>query len=186
MILTVDRSYMHLHSLNRTLRTVAAIIRVVVDVCGYTAHSARWRSGRAAHSWSRLLAIIERLNHTTCIWTCFWQQEVVLEDLIVVCTNNASVQHLWPIVLQVLHKPCLCVVHQIVLVRRAARIFRIVEARGGGVGIGTEVIDVEILVDSHHVTISVACVIEWSVCVTTNGSASVRKFASSVGLVRLV
>jgi len=39
---------MHLHSLNRTLRAVAAIIRVVVDVRGYAAHASARGARRAA------------------------------------------------------------------------------------------------------------------------------------------
>lgn len=33
------RSYVHLHSLDGSLRAVAAIIGVVVDVCWHAAHS---------------------------------------------------------------------------------------------------------------------------------------------------
>ena len=66
---------MHLHSLNGTLRAVAAIIRVVVDVA--RAMNARYATVRGARRASadarrRLLAIIERLDHATGVWTCLW------------------------------------------------------------------------------------------------------------------
>lgn len=70
--------------------------------------------------------------------------------------------------------------------RRATRVFGIVEARGSGVRVGTKVIDVEILLDTHHVSISVACVVEGSICVATDGSTSVRKLATSIWLIWLV
>ena len=71
LLVTAASSYVHFHSLDGSLRTVATIIRMVVDVRGYATHSTttRWARG-APNSGCWLLAIIEGLDHATSIWTC--------------------------------------------------------------------------------------------------------------------
>ena len=91
-------SYVHFHSLDRSFRAVAAIIRVVIDVRG-DAHAAIRGTGCASYTRCGLLAIIEGLDHATGIRACLWQQKVVLEYLIIVV--YAAVYHFWPIALEV-------------------------------------------------------------------------------------
>ena len=182
-------SYVHLHSLDRALRTVRTVVRMMVDVGWHAAHaSRRWPSG-AAHPWRRLLAIIERLDHAACVGTCLGQQEVVLEYtvvIVVLTTADASIQHLWSVILQILHESRLSVIHQIVLVWRSSSILRIVESGGRCIWIRAKIVYVEVLVDAHETAVPVAGVVKWSVGVTANGATAIRELASRIWFVRLV
>ena len=161
-------SYVHLHSLDSSLRTVAAIIRVVVHVLLHLSHSTLRRTSRTAHSGRRLLAIIESLYHATRVGTGFRQQEIVLEYSIVVIRSDAIVDHLWPVVLKVLHEPSLSVVHQIILVGRASLILRVVESRGCRIWIRAEIVDVQVFVDTHETAVSILRSIKGTIAVTAD------------------
>lgn len=103
-----------------------------------------------------------------------------------VVSADATIQHLWSVVLQVLHKSSLCVIHQIVLVWRSSSILWVVESRSRGVRIGAKIVYVEVLVDTHQTTIAVARVVKGSICVTADRASSIGELASSIRLVWLV
>ena len=69
---------------------------------------------------------------------------------------------------------------------RASLVLRIVESVGRRVRIRREIVDVEALVDAHHATVAVACVVEGAICVATDRATAVREFATSVRLIWLV
>lgn len=54
----------------------------------------------------------------------------------------------------------MCVIHQIVLVWRASLVLGIVESTSRRVRIRREIVDVEALVDAHHATVAITCVVE--------------------------
>ena len=71
-----------------------------------------------------MFAIIECLHHASGVWTCLWQQEVVLEDAdaSIASRSVTSAHHLRPVVLQVLHEARLvCLTHEVVLSVMARR-----------------------------------------------------------------
>ena len=183
--MSVCSSYMHFHSLNRTLRAVAAIIRMVVNmVCRHSIHTSIWRACcTSTNTWCWLLAIIKCLYHPSCIWTCFWQQEIVLEDSIII-GSNTTVDYLWSIILQVLHESRLCIIHQVILVGRSSLIFRIIKPGSRRVRIRVKIVHVYILIDKTAITI--ARIIKWSIWVTTNRATSIWKLSSCVLLIWFV
>lgn len=69
---------------------------------------------------------------------------------------------------------------------RSSAILRIVESRCRSIRICTEIIDVQVFVDTHETAVSILRGIEWTVAISANRTTSIRKFASRVLLVRFV
>lgn len=103
-----------------------------------------------------------------------------------VVSTDATIQHLWSVILQVLHKSSLCVIHQIVLVWRSTGILWVVESRSRGVWIGAKIVYVEVLVDAHQATVAIARVVKGSIGVTTDRASTIGELASCIRFIWLV
>lgn len=70
--------------------------------------------------------------------------------------------------------------------RRSTAYLWIIESRSRCVRICAEIVDVQILISSHHATVAVACGVEGAIVVTTDRATAVGKFSSCVSFVWLV
>ena len=95
---------MHFHSLNSSF---GPIVIILVHIVG-TRYLLRTIG-------SRLFAIIKGFQHP-CVWTRFWQQEVILENASVTLGLRGCLgEFRRPIILKVLHEPGLGFVHYIIV-----------------------------------------------------------------------
>ena len=92
-------SYVHLHTLNSSFRPIRVlhlgwVTMLSVYMIWYVAEPIGSTLVLCA-STRRLFTIIESFQHTR-IWTCFWQQEIVLKDavvaLVIICVHRANLR----------------------------------------------------------------------------------------------